>query len=251
MKTLHHRLIVLGLLMGVATVAGAYTPPSGAAFELNTSGPITIGVTNQDKAGGLWVKTFQARGDAYFNLDTYIQGDIIGKDLRGDGTTTVRIGGQTADGVIHTVSAGIHGAISVNGVIQSNSLATGPGGGKKPVCADANGTFFLCSSTTPPPTPTNTPPATSATVAFYVNGGDQTGTFVMIQSDSSGTAYMLEMSPGQNMGASNSQVVQTGTYTLVQSDIQCTMSGTSPFTPTVGDQFFLSDGDFYTINFSC
>ncbi len=250
MKKSFSRLIVLGFLMGIAGVAGAYTPPSGSAFGANTDGPLTIGATNQDKAGGLWVKTFQARGDAYFNLDTYIQGDIIGKDLAGDGTTTVRIGGQTADGVTRTVSAGVHGAISVNGVIQSNSLATGPGGGKKPVCADANGTFFLC-NTAAPSTPPSTIPVASATIDFYVNGSDQTGTFAMIQSNSTGNLYTLEMHPGQNMGSSLPQIIPPGTYSFLQSDVVCTWTGMPPSMPFFGDQLFVSDGDFYTINFSC
>ncbi len=250
MKKSFSRLIVLGFLIGIAGVAGAYTPPSGGAFGANTDGPLTISATNQDKAGGLWVKTFQARGDAFFNLETFIQGDILGKDLVGDGTTTVRFGGQAGDGVQHTVNASVHGGINVNGVIQSNSLATGPGGGKKPVCADANGTFFLCSSTTPPAPPA-TPPATSATVNFYVDGSQQTGTFLMIQSNSSGSTYILELSAGSNMGTSNSLVVPAGTYSVIQSDVACNWSGMPVTSPVPGDQIFLSDGDFYTINFIC
>lgn len=250
MKTLYARLIILGILFGIAGIAGAYTPPTSGAFGANTDGPLTIGANNQDKEGGLWVKTFQARGNAYFNLETYVQGDITGKEINGDGTSTVLLGGETVDGKQYTVSAGINGAVNVSGLIQSDSLATGPGGGKKPVCADVNGTFFLCNTATPPST-ASTLSTTSATLNFYVDGSNQTGSYVMVQSNNDGAIHIMELSPGTNTGTSFSQTLQAGTYTLVQTDVTCALTGTAPVSPTPGDQIFLSDGDFYTLNFLC
>lgn len=245
MKLIYYRLIALGLALGIAGAVSAYTPPTTGAFGANTDAPINTSALNQDKAGGFSTTTFQARGNALFSQETFAGGIVTGGNIQSDGSNTVAIGNSS-----YGVSTAINGSISTLGTIQSNSLLSG--GGKKPVCANADGTFFLCSTpSSAPSAPAPVAATPSASIDFYVDGSQQTGTFVRVQSTTDSTIHLLEMSPGTNMGASVGKVVPIGGYTIIGTDITCQPSGAPAILPSGATHFFLNDGDFWRIQLSC
>ncbi|MFZ4500064.1 MAG: hypothetical protein ACOYMZ_01020 [Minisyncoccia bacterium] len=247
MKLIHYRLIALGLALGIAGAVSAYTPPTTGAFGANTDAPINTSALSQDKAGGFSTTTFQARGNALFSQETFAGGVVTGGNIQSDGSNTVAIGNSS-----YGVNTTINGSISTLGTIQSNSLVSG--GGKKPVCANADGTFFLCTSpSTAPAAPAPVAATPSASLDFYIEGSQQTGTFVMVNNNNDGSLHRLDMAPGFTMGISTGKVVPIGSYTITNTDIVCTTTNDPVMTRGGGTDFVLNDGDSYTItfNFSC
>jgi len=97
----------------------------------------------------LSVNTFEARGNALFNQDAIFTGPVFGGTLLTN--APVAFGGPSTP-----VDVAITGTDNITGTYQSDTLKTG--GAEKPVCADSNGTFYLCA----------TPPASSNTNAVRV-----------------------------------------------------------------------------------
>lgn len=232
MNTRQYQFIAFGVLLSVAGVVGAYTPATTGAFGANTDAPLNVSGTNQDKAGGLSVSTFQARGNAYFSQQTFVQGGISGGNVQKNGTTTVVFGDSN-----HTVNTSVNGGIEVGGVVQSNSLATGPKGGKKPVCANEKGTLFLC----------NTAPVAgieTGSVSFRIDGMNQAGNFVSIKSNTGSAAYTIT-------APSSPITVETGSYVITQTDMACLPSMTPVQLSGNATDFVITKGSSHTITFNC
>lgn len=245
MKLIQYRLIALGLMLGIAGAVSAYTPPTTGAFGANTDAPINTSALNQDKAGGFSTTTFHVRGNALFNQETFAGGIVTGGNIQSDGSNTVAIGNST-----YGVSTAINGSISTLGTIQSNSLLSG--GGKKPVCANADGTFFLCGDQSPQ-APTVPPPSPIPVgqVRLYVNGSSQIGTNVVIRNSNNANMYTIELPIGTNMGMSNEYPVDPGSYNITSSDISCSPTGAPVPLPQGATDFIINDGDNYFIELNC
>ncbi|HEY0980366.1 MAG TPA: hypothetical protein VGE18_03085 [Candidatus Paceibacterota bacterium] len=245
MKTTYYRLIALGILLGVAGVVSAYTPPTTGAFGANTDAPLNITAINQDKTGGLSVGTFYGRGSALFSQDTFVKGVITGGNIQGNGTSTVAVGDSS-----YKVNALINGSISTKGTIQSNSLASG--GGKKPVCANQDGTFFLCGDQAPQP-PAVPPPSQTpyGQVSLYVDNTNQVGTNVVIRNSNNANMYNIELPIGSNMGMSNPYRVDPGSYNITSSDISCLPTWSPVPLPGAATDFVLNEGEHVIITLNC
>lgn len=145
-------IITLLVLIPLATISHAFVsgynnPIDGPSGDSKEQVPITIGTTPQAKNGGLTiVAPFIARGLAWFQGDTYINGFIAG--IRPDAHDSVIAFGD----VSHTVSVETTGTVWTKTDMQSDTLS--PGG---KVCADANGKLVLCSN---PAGPGNCPNGT-------------------------------------------------------------------------------------------
>ncbi len=244
MKLIQYRLIALGLMLGIAGAVSAYTPPTTGAFGANTDAPINTSALNQDKAGGFSTTTFQARGNALFSQETFAGGIVTGGNIQSDGSNTVAIGNSS-----YGVSTAINGSISTLGTIQSNSLLSG--GGKKPVCANADGTFFLCGDQAPqsPALPPSQTPF--GQVSLYVNSTNQAGTNVVIRNSNNANMYNIELPVGTNMGMSNAYRVDIGSYNITSSDITCLPTGAPVPLPGGATDFVINDGDNYFIELNC
>lgn len=163
MTTLRYKLFAFGLLLSLATVVGAYTPPAGAFPSNNTDVPLNVTNVMQDKSGGLSVGALHVRGLAYFADQTFVPGRIRGGNV-GDVAGTVAFGG-----LLNNVNALINGTVNITGTAQSDSLAFSSQSSVPdlaPVCANQYGTFFICSNAS------STPPIAPGVKKFYsVNGG--------------------------------------------------------------------------------
>ncbi|MDB5254872.1 MAG: hypothetical protein JWL92_248 [Candidatus Nomurabacteria bacterium] len=135
-KDLSQLLILIPLLFiaGVSFAAYDYVGPACAPPGCNTDVPLDGSASSQVKNGGLSVNAFYVPGNAYFDQNSYVAGAIFGPVATNN---TVVVGTSAAPtGVANT------GNIFISGQYQSETLKTG--GGKKPLCADTNGTFYIC-----------------------------------------------------------------------------------------------------------
>ncbi|GEM_PF-2334463 len=135
-KGLSQLLILIPLLFvaGVSFAAYSYVGPTCAPEGCNTDAPLDGTASVQVKNGGLSVSAFYVPGNAYFDQNSYVGGAIFGPTTTNN---TVIVGTSAAPAsVVNT------GNIFISGQYQSNTLKTG--GGKKPLCTDANGTLYIC-----------------------------------------------------------------------------------------------------------
>jgi hypothetical protein len=153
-------------LVFIATMTHAYSIPLGSqAGAINTDMPINVGSADQVKSGGLTVGTFQAQGNSYFAQTVLFNGLIRGGSTAA--AKPVAFGGPA-----NKVDVLFTGGVAIDGTYQSDTLKTG--GGKKPLCADGNGTLYICGAT--PPTPPS-PPANI--IAYGAIQQFQSGPFVV------------------------------------------------------------------------
>ena len=148
-KHLKQLLLILPLILVAGASFAAYTfvGPTGAPTTNNTDGPLDISSTNQIKTGGLAVNTFQSRTGADFKQQSTFTGLVNGGTAAG--TTSTITFGTTAN----KTSVSNIGNTAIVGSFQSDSLKTG--GGSKPLCADANGVFYICGAGSGAPTNIN------------------------------------------------------------------------------------------------
>ncbi len=166
-KLLQLSAAVLSLVF-LAAVAHAYTPPISAPTAGNSDAPLNVGSVDQAKSGGISVGTFLAQKSAYFDQNVLFDGLIRG----GTPAASAPI---TFGGPSNKVDVLFSGALSINGVYQSNSLKTNDGG-TDPICADANGVIYVCSQTPPPPPTPAQPIDVAAQYATYPAGTFVVGT---------------------------------------------------------------------------
>lgn len=137
-------LIVIPLLLiaGASFAAYTFTGPTAAPTANNTEAPLDITGTDQVKNGGLSVNTFQSRSAADFAQQVTFKGLVNGGTVT-KAASTISFGDSS-----HKVSVNNTGNATVAGTLQSDSLKTG--GGNKPVCADADGTIYICGAAAAP-----------------------------------------------------------------------------------------------------
>ncbi len=145
-KQLSQLLIASAALVLLAGIAHAYTPPKSAPGAGNTDAPITTASTNQVKSGGLSVGTFVAQKDADFEQMTFLNGMVLGGSSSDTTDKPVTFGSSASK-----VNVLFTGRLEVKGVYQSDSLKTG--GGKKPICANADGVLYICDNSSYYPNP--------------------------------------------------------------------------------------------------
>jgi hypothetical protein len=135
-KDLSQLLVLVPLLFiaGVSFASYNYVGPTCAPEVCNTDAPLDGSASAQVKNGGLSVNAFYVPGNAYFDQNSYVGGAMFGSAAAND---TVIVG---TSGLPTSVVA--TGNIFISGQYQSNTLKTG--GGKKPLCTDANGTLYIC-----------------------------------------------------------------------------------------------------------
>lgn len=172
-KQLLQLLICALSLVFVATVAKAYTPPVSAPGNGNSDAPLNVSAVNQSKTGGLTVGTFQARNDSYFDQNVYFDGLIRGGTVNSPASTPVTFGGPA-----NKVDVSFTGTASINGVYQSDSLKTG--GGLKPLCANQNGTVYLCAAAPVAPPPPAVPIHVLAQYQTFNPSGASNGTLTTL-----------------------------------------------------------------------
>ncbi len=139
-KKILQLLVLIPLLIFSAGLAAAYTAPSAVAPQGNTDAPLDVSATDQIKNGDLGVTTFEARGNAYLAKDVFFNGMIRG-GTPGDKDSVVAFGDTG-----HKVGATVNGTATIIGHYQSDTLKTASGN-KEPLCADQNGTFYICGTT--------------------------------------------------------------------------------------------------------
>ncbi|MES2224661.1 MAG: hypothetical protein V4478_01600 [Patescibacteria group bacterium] len=188
-KKLLQLLVLAPALLLVAGLAAAYTPPVSLPPQGNTDAPLDIGTANQIKDGDLGVAAFEARGNAYLAKDVFFNGMIRG------GTPADKDSAVAFGGAANKVSVLVNGTASIIGHYQSDTLKT-PSGNKEPVCADANGVFYLCGASAGP-APVNpvyvsidyqTPGSTN--VVAHLSEGISSQVTVYIQASSGSAAPM-------------------------------------------------------------
>lgn len=137
-------LIIIPLLLVAGGTFAAYTfvGPTAAPTSNNTDGPLDISATDQIKNGGLSVNTFQSRTGSDFLQQTTFTGLVNGGTVAA-GTSSIPFGTSANKASIKET-----GNATIAGNYQSDSLKTG--GGVKPLCANATGTFYICGTTTVP-----------------------------------------------------------------------------------------------------
>jgi hypothetical protein len=137
-KNLSQLFIIIPLVFLATGVFAAfsYTAPTAAPTSNNTDGPLDIGSTDQVKDGGLAVNAFQSRTGSFFAQRSTFTGLVRG-GTPSDTTSSIAFGDSS-----HAVTLSNVGNIALGGTLQSDTLKTG--GGSKPLCADTNGTFYIC-----------------------------------------------------------------------------------------------------------
>jgi hypothetical protein len=132
-------LVPLVLLATGAFAAYTFVGPTAAPTSNNTDGPIDISGSNQIKNGDLAVNAFQSRTGSDFLQQSQFTGLVNGGTVNSTNSTVTF--GNSSD----STSVNNTGSIAIAGHYQSDSLKSG--GGLKQLCANANGTFYLCGGT--------------------------------------------------------------------------------------------------------
>lgn len=129
-------LVPLVLIATGAYAAYSFVGPTTTPTGNNTDAPIDISASNQVKNGDFGVKAFQVVGGAQFSQQTQLTG-LVNGGTTSTATSTITFGNSTDKTSINNT-----GSAAITGYYQSDSLKTG--GSLKPLCADQNGTFYIC-----------------------------------------------------------------------------------------------------------
>jgi len=140
-------IIPLLFVAGIAMAAYSFVGPTATPPGNNTDGPLDVSSSNQIKNGDLAVNAFQVVSGSEFAQQASFTGLVNGGTAGATSNTSSTINFGTSS---TPVSVNNIGNATVSGNYQSNSLKSG--GGLKPLCADPNGTFYLCGASVPPVT---------------------------------------------------------------------------------------------------
>lgn len=138
----HARLLALGLVLVVglsymSVYASEWVNRPSNPPQSNAERPINVGGESQEKEGGLSVQTFIATMAAQFRNDIYLSGMVRGRPLLGKETVSF---GTTDSSGLYTTTIALTGDLDTKSAV-SKKLANLD---RREVCADANGTLFLC-----------------------------------------------------------------------------------------------------------
>lgn len=148
MKQLFKTLLITLPLLAIAVGVSAYSNPGTFPTDTDVV-PVTIGVANQVKLGGLGVTEFIARDNAAFNGTMFVSGLVRGGDLCtasscpdstvtfGDSTTTVELG------ISDIVDAANPSATRGTLTTEALSTARAGGSGLRKTCSNG-GQIVLC-----------------------------------------------------------------------------------------------------------
>jgi hypothetical protein len=177
-------LIPLIFVAGATFAAYSFTGPTAPPSANNTDGPLIDTSLNQVKNGGLSVNAFAAAKNSFFNQDVIFTGTVFGGTPAAAGP--VAFGNTT-----NKVSVAITGSQSITGTYQSDTLKTG--GGEKPLCADENGTFYICGTTKT--APVNNAPMVSIRYVPQADGSYAVGAQVSQPLSTAVEVYLNESGP--------------------------------------------------------
>ncbi len=154
----------------MAAVVGAYNAPvQSFNGSYNADGVVDIGIANQIKPGGLSVNTFRARGNALFNQDLHVLGQLNGGHPT-DTTSIIAIGGGNNNRVATIVTGDVTATLGGQAKSIGHASASGV---LKNVCATENGTFVVCDGTgTGPIVPSNPKPDLVLVKLTYPDNGN-------------------------------------------------------------------------------
>jgi hypothetical protein len=139
----HLKLIGIALVLaGIASYVHATvaTPPPANPPANNTTFPIHVGASSQQKLGGLGVDAFNALQSAQFESNLYLEGSVQGNNLSGS-TSTVFFGEPVSSAP--RVAAAVTGSLTTNAQLRAGLLSNND---NKSVCADSTGRLILCES---------------------------------------------------------------------------------------------------------
>ncbi|MDB5188782.1 MAG: hypothetical protein JWM92_380, partial [Candidatus Nomurabacteria bacterium] len=144
-KQLFHNslLVLVGIIcaVGLSYVhAATYSDPSGTPPAGNTEIPLSTGINDKIKTGGLSVNAFIANANAELDQATYF-GGVLHADPANT-NATIAFGGTDAANIVRKVALAITGGFSNTGTLASTPLSNTT---TSAVCADQNGNVILCS----------------------------------------------------------------------------------------------------------